>query len=339
MIDRPASRGASVLFVILAMLVPSFASAEEETPFHLSYEAPAACPDRSAFLAAVRARTARARLVSEHEPAISFTAIVESTGSDAVGHLEVREPEPDSAAVQRRSLSSRTCVEVVKALALVVALLLDPDARTGDPAPLDEPAPPPPPALPKRLEDKPSPRPTPHSEALAAGAEVGMVGGIGPALAPVVGAFVDLELERTGATMLRFEPSFRLGADFGTTSSDLPAGAQRYWWLAGALRVCPLRLVPVEGLRLAPCGGIQVGAHHGSTREVPNPTSSADLWVAPTFGASFDWRLSQTVSLELWGGGAAPLIRTRFFLAPNTTIFEVPAVSGGGGIALRARFW
>ncbi len=324
----------------------------EGTRFHLAYEAPASCPDRAAFLAAIRVRTRRPHLAPEGEPALSFVVSVEPRQGTTVGRLEVREPVGPP---QKRMVSSVTCAEVAKALALVVALILDPDAETAadpepsptedEPAPTLEPLPLPNdakatlPRRPRRERPPPGAVAPPHPVFLSVGGDLGVTSAIGPTLAPGAGAFVDVAFAPRSHRKITFSPSFRLGPAFAMTSSDLPVGSHRYWWAGAAARVCPIQLSLGRGARLAPCGGVQVGAYHGSTRDVPNGASSTDLWVAPTAGAAVEWSLTSSVGLELQGGAVFPLIRTRFFLAPDITIFDVPAVAGTGSIACRVRFW
>jgi len=340
----------------------------EGTRFHLAYEAPASCPDRAAFIGAIRLRTRRPQLAAEGEAATAFSVTVEPSRERMLGRLEVHEPEAGLGApapTETRTVSSGTCAEVTKALALVVALILDPDAETGvepqggppaederdaleDPAipaaPLEDPAIPaaplPPPPRPAAREQRP-PRPAVGRPVeLSAGAELAVTGAVGPGITPKGDAFIDITFtSRAGGRGLVFAPSVRLGGGFAATASDLVVGSHRYWWAGGTARFCPMRLVLPSGLRLLPCGAMQVGAHHGSTQGVPNGTTSTDLWLAPGGVASLEWAFGSSLAVELQGGAIVPLLRTRFFLAPDTTIFSVPAIAATGGIAARLRFW
>lgn len=330
----------------------------EGTRFRLAYVAPASCPDRSAFLAAIHMRTRRPQLAAEGEPALTFAVSIEPRQGSTVGRLEVRDPDAASTGVapQKRTVSSGTCGEVAKALALVVALILDPDAETSadpEPPPVDEGSPAGdepaaitsvPEVVPARRRRHERPRPTPpvrRPVELSGGAALGISGAIGPAVAPGAEIFAELAFtsgDRPGRAVV-FDPAIRLGAASSVTSSDLALGSHRYWWAGATVRACPLHVRLPGALRLAPCGGMHLGVHHGSTEGVPNGTASTDLWVAPVAGASIEWPLTSSVGLELHGGAVFPLVRTRFFLAPDTTIFEVPAVAGTTTIAARLRFW
>ncbi len=332
---------------------------DEGTRFHLSYEAPSGCPDRTAFLGAIRVRTKRPQLAAAGEPALTFGVSVEPREGGLIGRLDVREPGAGDGPPQKRTVSSGTCVEVTKALALVVALILDPDAETGPepqaapvpapvpdddrpPAPVSE-LPPVPPARRPRPE-RPSPgRPEVRRPVeLSAGADLAMTGAIGPGIVPRGEVFVDAAFMRAGEEPRRglaFAPSLRVGTGFGATSKRLAGGSHAYWWAGGTALLCPVRVGLPGTLRLVPCGGMEVGALHGSTRGLPNGASSTGLWLAPVARAGLEWPLSSSVTLELHAGAVFPLMRTRFFLAPDTTIFQVPAVAGTGAVAARFRFW
>jgi hypothetical protein len=321
--------------VVACLLGRPARAADLETPrFRLAYEAGPTCPDRKAFLEAIRARTARPRLVEdETEPAIILRVVVTTEGERTSGRLELREPDGTE---EIRHVESRTCSEVTKALALVAAVMLDPDASTApEPVPVPEPIPAPPPPPPPPPPSAPPPPPPPERPSLHwfAGIGVGAAGGIGPALAPAGDAFVEVERTYRGLAS-----ALRLGVEGARTSSDLRGGTQTYEWVAAALRLRPLKVDLSSHAFLAPWAGFQVGGHRGTTRDVRSPSSSTALWLAPTVGGTIGWELGAHVTLELQGGAVFPLRRTRYWLAPDSTIFEVPVVSAAGSLGVRIRF-
>lgn len=342
---RARTVGGALGLGALLLAGPSAAGEAEGKRFRLVYEAPAGvCPDRDVFLAEILARTSRPRLADDEdgEPAIAIHVAIEVQGeSSSSGRLDVREPDGTE---ETRSVRSQTCGEVAKALALVTALLLDPDARTeAEPPPAPPPAAPPPspppappPAAsdvtPKRPPPPPRPRPTWRP---SAGAELGILGGIGPAVGPMAGAFFDVEHTSAGGLV----SAARLSFDLARTASDLPHGAsQTYEWVGGTVRICPVYLSLPQRLRLAPCAALQIAAHRATTQDVRNPTARVDPWLAPVAGGTVEWSFSRDFGLELSGGALFPLRRTRYFLAPDTTIFDVPVVAGTVSLGLRVRF-
>ena len=346
-------RGGGIAAVLVAALVSRARAGGreiDEPRFHLVYAAPAGCPDRAVFLSAILARTKRSRLASEGEAATELAVAIEATPARTNGRLEVREVDDTR---QLRSVSSDSCTDVAQALALIAALILDPDARIGEEpssppvSPPEDHAPAPPAAPDKRGRPGWTETTVPRTTAsgpgaspkldLSAGAQLGAMGGVAPVLAPSAGGFVDLDAVPGGSGLA---PSVRLGLDFATASSSAPAGRQSYWWLGGTLRGCPVRAVLAHRLSVAPCAAFAFGAHHATTSGVRNPTSSITPWLAAVVGASLEWTLAPAFTLELQGGAAFPILRRRFFLAdPETTIFEVPSASGVGSVAGRWRFW
>lgn len=315
-------------------------AAETESPhFRLAYDAPSGCPDRGAFLDAIRARTPRPRLAAtdDQEPAITLHVAIDSGDESTSGRLELREPDGTE---ETRSVTGRTCGEVMKALALVAAVMLDPEARMGPEPPVPSPPSPPPPTSSAAPPPKPrppqpsSPRPRRRSAwRPAAGAEIGMLGGVGPGVAPMAGAFFDVERASRALTS-----TARLSLDVATTSSNLRGGSQTYEWLGATLRICPAYVSLPVRLRVAPCAALQTAGHRGTPRNVRNATTNVDLWLAPALAGALEWEASPALSVELQGGVLFPLRRTRFFLAPDSTIFEIPAAAGTVSLGVRIRF-
>lgn len=338
-----ATRAGAVVFaIVVAASRPARAEppGEPDSPrFRLLYEAASdACPNAPAFLAAVRARTERPRLAAPGESAPVFAVTIqdEPPRGRVVGRLEIRE---EDGARQERVVESETCSDVAKALALVVALYLDPDATIErEPAPEEPLVSPPAPATKRRVEASlPPPPPPPRRPiVLGAGVAAGVLGGVGPSVAPRAGAFVAMEIDAGPRAWSR--GSLRLSADASASDADVGAGSQSYRLIAGALRVCPARLPLASRVALAPCAGMQVGVHRGTTSGIPNARAEDKTWLATTGTASLGVDLSRTVTVELEGGLVAPLRRTRFFLAPDLTLFRTPALAGTGGAAVLVRF-
>jgi len=340
-------RAVIVALVVSSATASSVARAEpvdasESARFRLFYEATGgSCPNAPAFLAAIRARTDRPRLAEPSDTAtVIGVAIAEGEGGRVVGRLEIREPD---GARQQRTVEGQACSDVAKALALIAALYLDPDA-TGTMEPEPEPGPSGPRSAPgpvhpesPAVPERPSPPAPPSSSiVLGAGAAGGVLGGIGPSIAPRAGGFVDAELVRAGRSWLR--PAVRVQVDVATTEAAVAFGTQRYHLVAGAVRACPIQVPVVPVVRLMPCVGIGAGIHRGTSDGIPNARDQDKAWLAPSATAGLSWDVSPRLTLALEGGVGAPVQRTRFFLGPDITLFRTPAVTGSGGVAVRVRF-
>ena len=112
---------------------------EAEQPIRVTYRASEGCPDEGSFFARVRARAVKARLAQsgpEARRARAFDVEIDA-GPPASGRVTVGDSDhPDG----MRRVEAETCAEVADALALVIALAIEPRAPTQATAlpPIDE---------------------------------------------------------------------------------------------------------------------------------------------------------------------------------------------------------
>ncbi len=160
--------------VALGAIRSRTATAEQpRVVYALQYRTQEGCPNESAFVAEIAARTARAVRKSPGPRTTLADVELRFEGDIASGTVTFRQPEGSN---YSRSVRAPTCAEVAAALALVVALTLDPEASippVASPPPTAPSAPvPPPPAftipsapLPSAPSDAfakpPTPRPRP----------------------------------------------------------------------------------------------------------------------------------------------------------------------------------
>jgi hypothetical protein len=116
--------GAAAALVILAQALPT----ARVEPIRIAYHAPARCPDEAQFLGEVFARTPLARSAAEGEAAREFAVDI-ADGSDGTlsGSLEIHSADSP---VSRRDMTATRCDELVSALALMVALAVDPEGAS-----------------------------------------------------------------------------------------------------------------------------------------------------------------------------------------------------------------
>ena len=129
---RLTPRGLSVAGAIAALLLAEgveLAAAEGEgEPIRLEYRAGAGCPAEAAFVDRIRARTARARFVRAGGRVRTFTVELEGGARPSGSVTVVNGPRTEGT----RRLEADTCSDVADALALMVALALDPHAHPAE---------------------------------------------------------------------------------------------------------------------------------------------------------------------------------------------------------------
>jgi hypothetical protein len=82
------------------------------------------------------------------------------------------------------------------------------------------------------------------------------------------------------------------------------------------------------------CGDAgRLEAVSGSTCRTRTPP-----WVAPGLVARLEWEIVNVLVLEISGEILFPLVRDRFYVNSDTTLFRTSAVAGGGAAGLGVRF-
>ena len=301
----------------------------------LDYSAPASCPDAQAFRQQVLGRTKR---VSFAEPAatgpLAWSIKIAETSGGSRGTLRVSGEVPSKL---ERSVKAASCEQVVDALALVAALSVDPDASL---TPREKPRPPapPPPAAPP-----PAPAPGPPNTAQRAPADthatkllVGLTltgrSGIAPRLAWAPRPFVGVSFRSPSG----YTWGLLLSAMQVRGSASVDVGRADFTWTLGRLEVFPVR-ASFGNWCLEPALFFEAG----QLRARGVAVTAAQELRRPLFSAGALSRLSllafDRLLLEVEGGPIVPLLRDRFYLFENTTVFRVPAVTGyiGAGVGVQ----
>jgi hypothetical protein len=312
----------SFALALLCALAPGLARAQSDAPLavSLTYEGPSECPDAQGFQTQVRGRTARVRFVDPGQPSeVGWNVVIREARNGTSGSLLV-----SGAALGRleRKVTAATCEQVVSALALGAALSVDPDASLVSQS---EPASPPP----RRAEPANAPEPTrapPKPRAatrLALGLSLTARSGMGPELSWAPRPFVGLSYQtRSGHTW-----GVRLSGTQVHASAVSSAGQADFTWNVGRIEAFPIRfgssLWRFEPAVLFEAGQLRArGVAVSPVNQVERPV---------LFGGALG-RLSllafDLLLLELEAGLALPLLRDRFYLYENTTVFRVPALAG-----------
>jgi hypothetical protein len=321
------------LAALLASLVPAHASAQ--TRAAIEYSADPDCPPREVFVAEVRARTDRLLSPSAGAPSAVYRVRAELTAGGARGTLAVVEA---SGATSSRDVEGATCQGVVDALALVLALAVDPNASTTRLASTASSAA----THVERPAVQPAGRPaTPWRGHLGASTGAELNDGITPAM--LVGPVLGLEAswERVGQG-LRVEPVLEIRAAVTRAQSGTigaAVGAAQFTWTAGQLDVCPARVI-AGGIEAAPCARIEGGVLDATGLQVDVTQSDSRPWLAIGGLARVRWTPLDPLFMVLDGALSRAVVRDHFYFSrPQTTIYDVPAVGAGMSLSAGVRFW
>jgi hypothetical protein len=342
-------RSDRVSYLVAALLVAAPAAARAEASVaRLDVDAAPSCSTRDELIARVAARSTRIRFVSDGAGIPVMTARIDA-GPKGTVVAELTVVEPDGRRFARR-LEAPSCAAATDALALVVAITLDPSAATAEAAPsLDGKAAPV--VTVSSAPTAPAPEGTvakaghldgteagaaapPASQSrltLAAAGEV--VAGPAPAVMAGVALEVQAALDRTSiwspAVILTLSHVF---------SADLsePDGRATFTLDQLGLDVCPVRVVLLR-LEARACAAASVGrlaaqgSHTYDPRSVARPFGTAGGTVRLTVPVV--WR----VEVRARFGVGASLWRDAFEFTPDV-FHRVASVTLVGDVGVGVRF-
>ena len=362
---RPAILGVVVGAAGAFVAVAASGDTPTREPVRVDYRSEGQCPSGAAFFGEVRARTDKVRSATEGEPARVLRVEVQEGAKDSQGSLVV--VGADGAASSVRRVRATTCDDVVRALALVAALAIDPEAKTAprvDPSPLPqapdaEPppsatapdaatetgastdagaSPPPrtiarnaPTAPPKPLEPPEPPAKTAVSLGLGLGLEGATVLEARPS--PVLVLGLDVARNRLLSPWL----ALRLARSFEGEAAT-SAGTAKLVFSSAALEGCPLRLRLAEPLALSPCARVAFGFVEAEGAGITTPASALRGWGDVGMHARAALHLAGPVHLDGHVGARFPLFRDTYFVDAATTLYEIPRVVLAFGGELRVAF-
>lgn len=282
-----------------------------EEVVELRYAAPPGCPTRDAAVELIRERT----------PAVRFAA-----GAPRVFEVRVTAGEHGYTGalvvddVADKQLTARRCDDLVTALALVIALAIDPTAAV---APRVEAvaAPPPPPPPP------PSPRRPPPARRLDA------------ALAGVLGVGHTPDLFLAGGVAARAAwpaVAAELAIVAGRDSTREDGARAAFTRIVARPAACRLRAG--GRLEVGGCGHAEVGLVRATGDDIINSRGLNRLWVAVGAHGTLRWPVSPSRGFaQLQLGLTVPITRDRYRFMPGILIHETPPLTGwlGAGVGLR----
>jgi len=334
------------IFVFVLLPRSSVARADEQF-FSLDYRAPPGCPSWPRFVTEVTLRTPRVRLGADRRRhTIGVDVEIVDEGTHATGHVVVREPEGSRAV---RKVEGSDCAEVMSALALIVALALDPHASMqpvvhaaslpASHVPAPTMAPPSAAASPDIVKNAEEPTRSGHWH-VSAGAELAVSQGAAPSVLPVGEVFV-------GASRAESAWSWDTRVALGyaaPTSADVPLGRAEFGLVFARADDCPWTARWARQFAASPCVSFEAGRLHAEGIAGPvivAPNQATVWWLAPGVRARLDWNLGDVWFAEAGIGALFPLIRESFvFAVPGglTEAHKASPVVGEAGVGWGAHF-
>jgi hypothetical protein len=266
---------------------PSSTSADtsDGLPLQLSWTAPMSCPDANSERAEIRRRVGSIDRMQVAEPIVAEAKI----RTTATGTFQLSLRTLVGKAVGERELSGQDCRELADAAALVLALLINPQAAVI-------------PDLP------PAPPPTPPKQATSDGATdgriekgpwlgVGLGGVLGYGVLPGLAEGLDLRFivqHGRWAAMVRAGGFLPKGAD----AQILPHAHASFYRLESALAACAQTL-PGHRVGLCACLGGGLVRLHGESSGVSTPGEVTAFWPEALAEVSGHMRLTPWARLRL----------------------------------------
>jgi hypothetical protein len=317
--------------------------------FDIEYSAPAGCPDRAEFVAAILARVPTAFVADSETAAVGLRAQVTADGRST---LWIKLENGSS----QRNIDGASCKDAVASMALIAGMVLEaePEARlsTADLAVTAAEADQAEPTNQARAADSSSPKsvgavqtkapasvehPLPRSDSWGSTVSLGSMAESAVASTPPLGLAAGAQLFRRSTDAWGIVGRAELLATLPATQHGA-GGAAELRLLAARLGACAQRrLSPRWGL--LPCVTFDAGQLYANGTEVLAEQRATMPWLA--FGVSllahYDVNRSWGVEAAL---GAKRLTRhDRFYFRPNSTVYDVPPFSVGATVGLNFRIF
>jgi hypothetical protein len=261
----------------------------------------------------------------------TLRVVIEQHGSEMSGRVVLITP----AGSVERAVADASCADVVAALALSVALLLDREAaaEARPSAPLQAapaPAASPPPTHPRPRRDEPPPG---SGWSATVGAGVEWVDAVAPASWFGFQPFVDVTRGSDSWFALSLRGSFRYLESGVVGESD----RTRFLWAAGRFELCPAQGPPQSKVKVMPCAGVGAGVLVGAAVDGPGSQREARGWFDVSATGRAVARLG-IFAFDVQGGRLFPVIRYDYvFLEPHRVVHRVeaiaPMVAAGVGVS------
>lgn len=292
--------------------------------FRLVFSSSAGCGSAPNLLHELERRTTRIRPATDDGHAITLIVELFKTSFGVRGQLTVRKPD---GALTVREVPGHDCQEVESALALIVALMVDPSA--GNAVDLSE-------VRGEALPARPASSPLRGESSSSFWVEqrASLRSAIAPRASFGEGLGVMFTRERSPLHW-----SVGLAATVARSSNSSASGSAAFEWAAVELALCPLGFRPSSSWDLRACGIAQAGR----LRVVGFATSDASEKRLFWFALGGSAQIRRQLAGPLWVGLEAalefPFSRQSFYFEPQPIVHRVPAIGASAGLGLGLRFF
>ncbi|MEO6600470.1 MAG: hypothetical protein ABIQ16_11390 [Polyangiaceae bacterium] len=296
--------------------------AEGPRRFSLEYHGAPSCQQEAELVTEIQRRTPTAVRVRNGAGDVSIQITTEAIGSQQRAQVDVKGPDGPN----QRVIEAPECSQVIHAVALILAIAIDPDAapQKAEPIVLEPPAPLSPPA-PRRLRERETARPPVW---WAFGPGVGLVGGVAPHVA--LAQHLSFELGRGRSS--GFVAHLKLSGIHAHGDVSARPGTADFDLLALRLASCPYRVV--ARVSVSACVSFDFGRLQGRGSQTLAEKSGSARWYGPGAFSAAELSVLDWLQVRLELGALAPLARDRFYFGPSETVHRIPALAGYGGLHL-----
>jgi hypothetical protein len=281
---------------------------------------------------AVERRLGRSVFVSAAHADVSVEGRVERTAQPAGWRALITLSSDAGETLGTRELRSdkESCSALDEELALVIAVMIDPEAALSPPPPPPPRPPPAPPPLVREVVVKrevgPAPTPrTPAPKPWHTGFELGPTFALGLLPGIGVGATVRARLEPPWGPVIELG-----GAVYAPSDADVGDQGATFFLAEGFLGLCPLRS-RVVGFQVEGCLSFAAGALRSGGFGFPLSSAKEQLVLNPTLEGRLRRRIVGPLTIGLGIALAAPIVRDRFFFrtpaGEEREVFRMSAVA------------
>jgi hypothetical protein len=328
-------------------------AAPEAAEYLLTYDAPVECPGRDQVVARLRAFAPATAFAEDGASDAAVRLVVQSAPHLVASIVIVRPGQPETT----RTVPATSCAELIEAAALVIAILVDPEAADRDKATgagvsaggrsraiVREAAAGPRPTIAPREPTSDS-GPAPRDARSSSDSERWVFGvegfaGVTWAMAPRATLDTGVGARAESGAHRVLSPWFLLSAHRAQSpDSHFDQGSASFQLLSGQLRGCLLRAWVRSWLWLAPCVRLELGRLEAQgNASSGNSRSPAILWRAGGAFGRAELRFS-AANLAAEVGATFPFRYDTYHFDPSRrTVFELPNAAFSGGIAAGLTF-